>query len=260
MTNNTGFSTGTITFVHDNNVVMNYPTTTVGSVFASRVHAEKIFRTIITFMIDANLVRGNIIDAGCWIGDNALVWSKNIKNIVYAIDPSQENIEFVKTMIELNNITNIVTIQTALSDKNQIISTNDTPFLGPGGTNHCTFELHDKNAHKVQACSLDELYFNNQITNIGFIHLDVEGFESFVLHGSQTILSQYRPVVAFEQHLTTDDYVSLAEWFKSQEYLCVLIDETFKGTRKDCRNLLALPRENDYQSLLSRFKPQLIVL
>lgn len=253
-------SIATVTFSYDNNVPINYPQSSVGYAFAHRVNAEKTFRTIVTYLINANIINGNIIDAGCWIGDNAILWAKNIKGLVYAIDPSYKNIEFVNTVAKLNAVTNLITIQTALSDKRQFISTNNPSASGPGGSDHCSYELDDSKTTKINASSLDELYTNTQINNIGFIHLDVEGFEALVIRGSQTILSTFRPIVAFEQHINTDDYVGLCNWFKSQQYMCVLIDETFRGTRKDCRNLLAIPNNTVYEQLLSQFNTYLLAL
>ena len=76
-----------------------------------------------------NLVKNNIInkdknfiDLGAWIGDNSLPWAKLLKKlngngIIYAIDPSEYNCNFIEKTANLNQLsTNIKTIQKAKSN------------------------------------------------------------------------------------------------------------------------------------------------
>ena len=59
--------------------------------------------------------------------------------------------------------------------------------------------------YKFNAVSLDYLYEQNYISEIGYIHLDVEGMEFDVLKGSSKIIDVFNPVITFEQHLSVDD-------------------------------------------------------
>jgi FkbM family methyltransferase len=130
--------------------------------FKNRPEKEAIFRRINTFLIKNNYIKNNIIDLGAWIGDNSVPWAKNIHGIVYAIDPSSDNCKFINKMCELNNITNVKTIQTAISDKNEILTTH-------GDINHCSFicnYLDPGIATTVNAVSLNYLYEAGIIENI----------------------------------------------------------------------------------------------
>ena len=83
-------------FANDNNVEIDLPDHECSGEFVLRDKHEVLFRRIHTFMIQNDYIAGNVIDAGAWIGDNAIPWAKNIKGIVYAIDPSERNCNFIQ--------------------------------------------------------------------------------------------------------------------------------------------------------------------
>jgi FkbM family methyltransferase len=240
-------------FTNDNNVEINILNNNNGSNLSNRINSEKLFRTIITFMINNNMIENNIIDSGSWIGDNSIPWAKNINGIVYAIDPSNENLEFIKSICEINNISNITTIETALSDRTKTISTNDE-------SKHFMFQLDNSGKYQFNSCSLDDLYEKNSITNIGYVHLDVEGFEMLVIKGAEKLITDYRPIISFEQHIDSDDYMGIANNLKEKKYNVYIINEKFEGCRIDCRNLLAIPEEKNTDKFIETFTENLILL
>ena len=131
---------------------------------------------------------------GAWIGDNAIPWAKNINQIIYAIDPSSQNIEFITKMCIHNDVANIETIQKSISDKKEMISTNNN-------LNHCEFTVGQRGKHILEAVSLDYLYKTKIIANIDFIHLDVEGFEFKVIKGSEKIITDFHPIISYHHRL-----------------------------------------------------------
>lgn len=79
----------------------------------------------------------------------------NINNIIYAIDPSSENCNYIRNIAEFNNI-NI--IETALSDKIKLLSTNDN-------IRHCSFVNSNQGTsgkYKITNSSLD-IFLKNKI-------------------------------------------------------------------------------------------------
>jgi hypothetical protein len=127
-------------------------------------------------------------------------------------------------------------IQTAVSNCCETLSTNDDMY-------HCTFAADESGRNKVVAVSLDHLFLINEITNIGYIHLDVEGMEYKVLLGSKKIIETYKPIITFEQHLEIDDYNLILNYLTELNYTVYLIDEVLPGCRPDCRNSIAFPAE-----------------
>lgn len=227
------------TFTNDNNVSILLLDNPFSESLKNRDNHEVLFRRINTFLITKKIIKNNIIDLGAWIGDNSLPWAKNIDGIVYAIDPSQKNCEYITKMSELNQIENIKIIQTAISNTNELLSTN-------GDINHCSFVFENTGINgktKVDAVSLDYLYDNQAIENIGYIHLDVEGMEYRVMKGSSNLIDSCRPIISFEQHLDIEDYNIILSYLTDKQYKVYLIDEILPGCRYDCRNSLAFPNE-----------------
>lgn len=197
---------------------------------------EKIFRRIHTYLILKNVIKKNILDSGAWIGDNSIPWSLNIskERKVFAIDPSLDNISFIERTAELNGITNIVTIKTALSDKEETIGTDDD-------IHHANFSKGGEK-YKIDAVPLDKLYAEGKIYDIDFMHLDVENMEYKVVVGAEKLIDTLNPIVTFEQHLQREDYMTLVNWFKSKSYTVYVIEEILLGCFPDCRNIIALPK------------------
>lgn len=207
--------------------------------FKNRDNHEVLFRKINTFLIKNKLIKNNIIDLGAWIGDNSIPWAKNIEGIVYAIDPCRENCDFINNMCNLNKIINVKTIQSAISNVNELLSTNEN-------LQHCSFVYGNpgiNGANKVNAVPLDYLYEIKVIENIGYIHLDVEGMEYKIIEGSNKIINECRPIISFEQHLEIDDYNIILTYLTNKNYKVFLIDEILPGCRHDCRNSFAFPNE-----------------
>lgn len=224
-------------FTNDNNVVIKLTECNKSKQFASRDNHEVIFRKINTYLINNKIIKDNIIDLGAWIGDNSIPWAKNIDAIIYAIDPSPENIKFINDICILNNITNIICIEKAISDKNEILETNDT-------IDHCSFVYglnNGKGKLKIESVSLDYLYQTNIIDNIGYIHLDAEGLEYKIILGSNKIIEKFNPIITFEQHLQLDNYSLIITHLKEKNYVIFMIDEILPGCRPDCRNFIAFP-------------------
>jgi hypothetical protein len=88
--------------------------------------------------------------------------------------------------------------------------------------------------------------------------------ENLVIIGSKELIEKYKPIISFEQHLDTDDYVGLSNHLKDKGYIVYLINETFTGCRPTCRNLLAIPNEVNTEDLLEdvnkHFNTNLITL
>lgn len=231
-------------FSNDNGVEIKYHMNhRFANLFGSRNEHEVMFRRISTYLINNGHIRGNIVDLGAWIGDNALPWSKNMAKLdpyplVYAIDPSPDNCQFIRDLASLNNIKNIRVIQKAISDKREVLSTNED-------LTHCSFVSDDDSLTKqnqVKAWPLDDLYNAGEIADVAYIHLDVEGMENRVVAGAEKLINTYKPIIAFEQHLEQDPFIELSEYIAAKGYIVYLINEVLPGCRPDCRNFIAFPK------------------
>ena len=95
----------------------------------------------------------SIIDIGCWIGDNALIWAKILKQkgSIFAIDPSEDNINFAKMLGKINKINNIKWIIDVCSNKiGEFLSFS-------GSLNHATFQVNRKIKSSFKSNTLDNI-------------------------------------------------------------------------------------------------------
>lgn len=235
-------------FTNDGGVSVSLIEHPYSQTFASRNGDEALFRQMHTYLMDNGIIKNNIIDLGAWIGDNTIPWAKRSdakQSVIYAIDPSKDNCEFIQKMCDHNQINNVKIFQNAISNKMETISTNYNMY-------HCTFVKGGEGRNKVDAITLDYLFENREIENIGYIHLDVEGMEYNVILGSEKIINTFRPIITFEQHLEIDDYSLIYYHLTSKEYIIFLIDEVLPSCRPDCRNSIAFPKEIFDQSIVDK--------
>ena len=240
-----------VVFTNDNGVVVKVPDDhPFSSDYVDRYDCEPLFRRLHTFMINNGVIKNNFVDLGAWIGDNTIPWAANISGKVYAIDPSPSNCDYIRQLCALNNTANVVVMQHAVSDVNEVLSTNDC-------INHCSFVFGGcgtSGQTRVDAVSLDYLYERGVVENVGYIHLDVEGMENKILRGSSRLIDACRPVITFEQHLEIDDYDLILSFLAEKHYKVFLIDEVFPGCRRDCRNSLAFPAESYDEAVMDKLR------
>jgi FkbM family methyltransferase len=178
----------------------------------------------------------SIIDIGCWLADNSLVWARLLTDsgIVHAIDPSAENISFGQRVACLNAIQNINWVQAVCSDKPGI------SLAYAGEISHTQFFENDKGlSNAVKSATLDEVVNNSEHTEISLIHLDVEGFEEKVLRGAENIILKNHPVILYEQHIASEDTSRILNYLCNLNYSVSLINEVLPGCDLDCRNFIA---------------------
>ena len=254
-------------FINDNGVTISVPDGhSFTEEYRTRINQERYFRLISNYMISSGYVRRNIIDLGAWIGDNSIPWAMNLANgggIVYSIDPSEYNCEYIGKVAEMNNISNIKIINHVISDGCKVVSTVDTDprtDIYGGKMHHLTFSNDDSQEIRLNAVSLDYLYEGGEIGDIDYIHLDVEFMERLVIEGSVKVIERYQPIIAYEQHLDIDDYESLVKILNRRGYDVYIIDERFNNYRYDYRNLIALPSRIDSEQFKNEVESELKVV
>jgi FkbM family methyltransferase len=228
-----------VVFIHDNTVEIDVPDNRMGGALSYRVNHEVQFREIHAYLIKKNILTRNFIDLGAWVGDNTIPWAKNIQDIVYAIDPSALNCTFIETVCQVNGIENVKVFNTAISHRDEILSTNES-------INHCSFVFDNPGTSghfKVHATTLDALYAKNEISNIGYIHLDVEGMEYKVMVGATLLIEKERPILTYEQHIDKENLEECIQFLKSRNYRIFMINEVLTGCDPSCRNFIAFPNE-----------------
>lgn len=146
--------------------------------------------------------RVTVFDVGANVGDYSILLSQLVGYFgrVYAFEPTKTSYEQLKKRIQDYDLQNIAAIQKAVYSTNTDIEFNEFPeeysawnSLGkpimqdPLGK-HSVVPI--VNIEKVEAITLDKFCETENIEQIYFLKIDVEGAESDVLKGCQNLLSQ----------------------------------------------------------------------
>lgn len=181
------------------------------------------FITLYNSFYDIN----SIIDVGANFGYHTLLFSKEVKQNVFAFEPQLQNFQLLEKNINDNNITNIIPYNLACgdvncdiqmpimneSDPNQLYKINMGDFT-PNIVNNITETTTTK------SIVLDEMEFTSQID---LIKIDVQGWEKKVLSGAYNLLKIHKPILIVE-----------FEWFQLQK------------TNTTCQELFDFIKNNNY--------------
>lgn len=211
--------------------------------FAGRPKHELLLRRIVFQLFEAGLVPRDhsVIDIGCWLGDNAIVWATFLDAHtarVHAIDPSAANLAFAASVATASGVDNIVWHEAVCSD------VSGQRVIPTGDLDHATFRraLDGDGVSTLTTVTLDELIPDVDHARLGLLHVDVEGFELAVLKGAEQVIRASRPIILFEGHLRdADDIDRIRLFLGGHAYVTFLINEVLPGCHLDCRNFLAAP-------------------
>ncbi len=146
-------------------------------------------------LLPREIYEGNVvIDVGANIGYYTIIFSRLVgdKGVVYAFEPDPVNFEILKKNISLNNCTNVIAEQKALSNKSGKTS------LYISGENRGDHRIYDpgdgREAIDIETVSLDDYLKDLTPRGIDFLKIDVQGAEVVVLEGANKILQKSKSV------------------------------------------------------------------
>lgn len=125
---------------------------------------------------------GIFLDIGAYIGFYSLIASRSVGETgkVLSIEADPYNFNKLKFNIKQNNINNIIPINAAVSDKNEILKLGINVKGNRGGNSF--LDLGYMEFIDIQCVTLLELLEKMSIKNIDIAKLDIEGFEFRVLN------------------------------------------------------------------------------
>ncbi|AOH43907.1 hypothetical protein BEQ56_10735 [Anaerolineaceae bacterium oral taxon 439] len=153
----------------------------------------------------------DIIDAGGFIGDSALIFAPLTTRSVISFEPDPNNFANLLETIRLNQLKNVVAENLALSDKNERIkfSLNGTSSsIHPNNSFEYTDEI------EVDAISLDDYVEKNNLV-VGLIKTDLEGAEQEFLRGAINTIKKYKPILLISIYHSIDDFLDIKPMIES---------------------------------------------
>ncbi len=164
---------------------------------------------------------GHVLDVGANVGAFSLKTLKNTNHnlTIHAFEPNP----FVYNQLEQNFSLN--TLPPEHYKLNNIGLSNQQGFLdfywNKENTGGGSFAKNNNStqSQKIAVTTIDEYVAKNQLENIAFIKIDVEGYEPEVLEGAKETLTQHRPTLFIE--------VS-PEWWRNNNYDVLSVLTVFK--------------------------------
>lgn len=152
-----------------------------------------------------------IFDIGACDGSDSIIYGKLFpKSNVYCFEPLPSNFELINKNISESGLVNITPVQLCLSNKigsteffvssgNPSNAPKDANFgnksssiLPPGETLNTHPWLKFEQRIKVETITIDFFCSENNISEVDFIHMDVQGAELMVLQGAENILKKIK--------------------------------------------------------------------
>ena len=154
--------------------------------------------------LDTKIIRDNIkegdivIDVGANIGYYTLIFAQLVgaSGKVFAFEPEPKNFELLQKNVKVNDYSNTINENYAVSDSNGNVSL----FLAKNGIVGHRISNFDINLNSilVKKITLDDYFTKlNLIDKINFVKIDVEGFEFGVLKGMTRIIEKSKNLKLF---------------------------------------------------------------
>lgn len=166
-------------------------------------------------MIDSYLkpfVSGSrfILDIGSHIGYHSIAYARiNPDATILAFEPQKMVFDLLNENIQANGLTNVTTINAAVSNKEGIFSLCSSISDGKNANTNIEYGTDKefnlggvclgKHGELVKTRTIDSL----NLKNLDFIKVDVEGAESLVILGGLDTIARCRPVICYESNAKT---------------------------------------------------------
>lgn len=150
----------------------------------------------------------DIIDAGAYIGDSALVFDRFFSKCrrIYAFEPDPGSYSLMEKTIAMNKKSNIVPVELGLGDSN---CEGELTSNGMGSNLlERRFGREQKDERTIKIVRLDDYVKQNNIV-AGVIKTDLEGFEMHFLRGALETIKKYRPILVLSIYHSADDFFGI---------------------------------------------------
>lgn len=150
----------------------------------------------------------DFIDVGGFIGDSAIIFEREFcdKNI-YSFEATSANFALMKQTLKLNHSTRIIPINKGLG------AAEGTMQICVNGA--CSSILaHSGEMEVAQIITLDSFVYENNI-EVGFIKVDIEGFEMEFLKGAKDTIATQKPAMLISIYHQPSDYFGIKPLIES---------------------------------------------
>ena len=149
----------------------------------------------------------DIIDAGGYVGDTALLFSSYTDKNIHVFEASPSNMDIIRETIRLNHLENIVPVSKALGEK------SGTATFSLGERNSCNSLVERPGYNypdhiEVPVITLDDYVRENNL-EVGLIKVDIEGGEQLLLKGAVETIRTQHPILLISIYHSADDFFEI---------------------------------------------------
>ena len=149
----------------------------------------------------------DIIDAGGYVGDTALLFSSYTDKNIHVFEASPSNMDIIRETIRLNHLENIVPVSKALGEKSGMA----TFSLGERNSCNSLVERPGYNYPdhiEVPVVTLDDYVRENDL-EVGLIKVDIEGGEQLLLKGAVETIRTQHPILLISIYHSANDFFEI---------------------------------------------------
>lgn len=155
--------------------------------------------------------RSIVFDIGAYIGVYSLAAGRiAVEGEVHAFEPDPRSAGRLARAIEVNGLKNVHLSRCAVGDQKGKL-TLALEGYPPMSSIKCSPPSHKVQRENLETipifvCTIDEYCTANDISNIDFMKIDVEGAELLVLKGASDAITTFRPELMIELHERQSQY------------------------------------------------------
>jgi len=186
-----------------------------------------------------------VIDVGAYVGHISLLLADIVgAGKLFAFEPTPSSFQRLKENWQINGWPATNLFQSAVgAEQGTVFVRNDKQ---PCTMNNVTATPGDNQSVAVALVRLDDYLGHWRGSQLGFIKIDVEGYEIEVFKGSQQLLQEARPRLIMFESLGGRLEPAISELLSAQKYVVFQLgaDGRPDFTCHHAQNLFAVPEEN----------------
>lgn len=152
----------------------------------------------------------DIIDVGGFIGDSAIIFEREFtERNIYSFEPTSKNYALMQETLRLNDSKRIIPIHQGLGIKSENLKIR---FFG--GASHIDLRGQSEDLESISITTLDEFVRENKL-EVGFIKVDIEGFEQEFLKGARETIESQKPAMLLSIYHNGSDFFDIKPMIES---------------------------------------------
>ena len=151
----------------------------------------------------------DIIDVGGFIGDSALVFARYTDKSIHCFEASPTNYQKLLKTIELNQATRIIPVNNGLGAREEKLMINIC-----GGGSSLIFSHYSFGSEEAHIITLDS-YVQQHGVEVGFIKVDIEGFEMEFIKGAKHTICTQKPTMLISIYHQASDFFDIKPLIES---------------------------------------------